>query len=157
MSIKSLELLIPPPVWLVLCAALAYGLAKLDGLLGLALLPQALLLLRWPLLLVASFIAVISLLGFIRKHTTINPHHPERSQHLVLGGLYRVSRNPMYLSLLLLLLVWCLHLQSYSALLSCGLFMFLLTHFQIKPEERALARHFGERYLQYCRRTRRWI
>ena len=157
MTVKSLELLVPPPLWLLLCAIVAYGLAKLHGLLDLALLPQASLLLRWPLLLVAGLIALLSLLGFIRKHTTINPHHPERSQHLVVGGLYRFSRNPMYLSLLMLLLVWCLHLQSYSALLSCGLFMFLLTHFQIKPEERALARHFGERYLQYCRRTRRWI
>ncbi len=157
MTVKSLELLVPPPLWLLLCAIVAYGLAKLHGLLGLALLPQASLLLRWPLLSVAGLIALLSLLGFIRKHTTINPHHPERSQHLVVGGLYRFSRNPMYLSLLMLLLVWCLHLQSYLALLSCGLFIYLLTRLQIKPEERALAQHFGERYLQYCRRTRRWL
>lgn len=155
--LKRLELLVPPPIWLLLCVAMAYGLAQLSQQWSWLILPLGLVKLQWPLVLLAVFIAVASLLGFARNHTTINPHHPERSKHLVIEGLYRYSRNPMYLSLLLLLTAWCLHLQAGLSLLSCVVFVALINRLQILPEEKLLTQQFNEQYLQYCRNVRRWL
>mgnify|MGYP000061873080 CR=1 FL=1 len=154
---KRLELLVPPPLWLLLCVAMAYGLAQISKQWSWQMLPLGLVKLQWPLVFLAAFIAVTSLIGFARKHTTINPHHPERSKHLVVEGLYRYSRNPMYLSLLLLLIAWCLHLQAGLSLLSCGVFVVLINRLQILPEEKLLTKQFNEQYLQYCRNVRRWL
>ncbi|MDO6684587.1 MULTISPECIES: methyltransferase family protein [unclassified Agarivorans] len=155
--LKRLQLLIPPPVWLLLSVGLAYLLATFSQGGFVPVMPSWLVNLQWPLVILASLIAVMSVWGFAKKHTTINPHHPERSKHLVINGLYRYSRNPMYLSLLLLLIAWCLHLQAWLSLLSCIMFIGIINQLQIKPEEKALKLHFSEQYLQYCRKVRRWL
>ena len=87
----------------------------------------------------------------------MHPRAPERSSRLVTGGVYRFSRNPMYLALALFLLAWALWLGNGAALVWPALFAAYLTRFQIVPEERALAAKFGQEYAQYCRRVRRWF
>ena len=76
---------------------------------------------------------------------------------MVTDGIYRYSRNPMYLGMALLLAAWALWLGNAAALLGIVLFVALINRYQIRPEERILAAKFGDDYRNYCRRTRRWL
>ena len=111
-------------------------------------------------ILLSQFSAVIALLAvasFMRARTTINPLDPSRASSLVTGGIFRITRNPLYLSLLLLLIAYAVRLGSWVEWLGPALFAAYVTHFQIIPEERILAVKFGAAFLAYKDRTRRWI
>jgi len=75
----------------------------------------------------------------------------------VRSGLYRVSRNPMYLGMLISLSGWVLWVNSLTAFLLLPLFVFYITRFQIVPEERILLEKFGDDFAQYMREVRRWL
>ena len=151
---NAMELKIPPPlVWLVCAAAAGLAPYYLPAVLDMA----GLRWLIWPLLLCGVLLALPALALFVRARTTMHPRAPERSSRLVTGGVYRFSRNPMYLALALFLLAWALWLGNGAALVWPALFAAYLTRFQIVPEERALAAKFGQEYAQYCRRVRRWF
>lgn len=94
---------------------------------------------------------------FSRFHTTADPRHPEKAQQLVTAGIFSYSRNPMYLSLLLVLTGWAIHLGSVTPLFFPPLFYWLITTLQIKPEEEILQDVFGPDYDRYLQVTRRWI
>lgn len=149
-----LELLVPPPVVMLTAAGL--------GWLGAWLWPGGVLFqlpLFWPLLpvVLSGVIGTLAVFHFFRADTTVHPHHPEKATCLVAYGVFRLSRNPMYLALVLLLLAWLLYLGHLLAPLWLAVFMAYITQFQIKPEERALKELFGDEYDVYCRQTRRWI
>ena len=97
------------------------------------------------------------LFHFIRARTTINPLKPASASALVSAGVYRFTRNPMYLGLLLILLGWAAFLSSVAALLIAPLFVFYINRFQIVPEERILAARFGAEFAAYKARVRRWL
>ena len=120
----------------------------------------------WPsLAAVASIVGacglvvgVLALLPFGRLRTTVDPRHPERASRLVTDGVYRVSRNPMYLAMLLGLVAWGLWLgRAPALLLGPAFFVAYLNRRQIPPEERALAAAFGDEYERYRRKVRRWL
>ncbi len=94
---------------------------------------------------------------FIRARTTVNPLKPEKSKALVASGMYKYTRNPMYLGMLLLLIGWTIWLGNPVGLPMLFIFVWYLTQFQIKPEEQALAELFGEQYNDYMQRVRRWL
>ena len=94
---------------------------------------------------------------FSSAETTINPLEPESATTLVHTGLFSKSRNPMYVGLLLDLVGWGIWLGSLANIALLVLFVVLITELQIKPEEAALRRLFGEAYVEYCRKVRRWI
>lgn len=98
-----------------------------------------------------------AVLEFLRKKTTVNPMAPETATSLVTGGIYRISRNPMYLGLLCLLLALAVWLGTLTAIVILPAFVWYMTEFQIKPEEDSLRRLFGAAYEAYVRRVRRWI
>jgi protein-S-isoprenylcysteine O-methyltransferase Ste14 len=103
-------------------------------------------------------VGVLALLPFGRLRTTVDPRHPERASRLVTDGVYRVSRNPMYLAMLLGLVAWGLWLgRAPALLLGPAFFVAYLNRRQIPPEERALAATFGEEYERYRRTVRRWL
>lgn len=102
-------------------------------------------------------IIAIAIGAFIKAKTTINPMNPDNAEKLVTKGLYRISRNPMYLGVLLLLLGWVAYLQNIAGFVPVILFVVAMTLFQIKPEEKALRKKFGHEYDAYCKRARRWI
>lgn len=105
----------------------------------------------------AILIAFISILQFSRSKTTIDPRVPSKVSKLVTYGVYKFSRNPMYLALLLILLAWGLWLgNAFNTLLAAG-FVGYMNRFQIIPEEEALTAMFGKRYQQYCKQVRRWF
>jgi protein-S-isoprenylcysteine O-methyltransferase Ste14 len=104
--------------------------------------------------------AVTSALGvfsFRRAGTTVNPMKPETSSSLVTSGIYKLTRNPMYLGFLLILLGWAVFLSSILAFLFLPAFIVYMNHFQIEPEERALATLFGQAFAAYKARARRWL
>jgi protein-S-isoprenylcysteine O-methyltransferase Ste14 len=98
-----------------------------------------------------------SLVQFFAKKTSIDPRSPEKVSTLVTGGLYQLSRNPMYLALLILLLAWGLYLGNAFNTLLAAVFVWYMNQFQIIPEEEILLRRFGTEYKQYCALVRRWF
>ncbi|MBP8187003.1 MAG: isoprenylcysteine carboxylmethyltransferase family protein, partial [Comamonas sp.] len=76
---------------------------------------------------------------------------------LVVRGVYRWTRNPMYLGFAFLLLAFAMWLGKMSAMLLVLLFMAYLQHFQIRPEEDALHVRFGTSFDTYCQQVRRWL
>lgn len=113
--------------------------------------------LAWFLGGLAVAVGSWAVLLFLRHRTPADPAHPDRARKLVVGGVYNFSRNPMYLSLLLLLLAWGLYLENVFNTLLCALFVAYMNRFQILPEERALASRFGAAFRQYCLLVRRWF
>ncbi len=87
----------------------------------------------------------------------MNPIKPGAASSLVTGGVFRFTRNPMYLSLLLYLLAWTAYLSNWLALLLVPVFVLYINQLQIKPEERALSALFGSEYASYKARVRRWL
>lgn len=151
----TLELKIPPPVIALACAAGMYFLAGNTLLHG----PGPLWTQPAAITLAAIGIGfdLAGLISFRRHRTTINPLHPEKTSSLVTGGIYRISRNPMYVGMALLLLAWAVYLESPAALLGPIAFIAYITRFQIIPEERLLAGHFGADFEAYRQRVRRWL
>jgi len=102
-------------------------------------------------------IALSGVVAFSRAGTTINPMKPGSSSSLVDAGIYSVTRNPMYLGVLLLLLAWAIYLANVLTVLLLPAFVWYMGRYQIEPEERALASLFGPKYAAYAARVRRWI
>jgi len=105
----------------------------------------------------SALVAIAAFAGFWQARTTINPLQPERASVLVTHGIYRYTRNPMYLSLLLLLVAYASHLGTWVAFVGPLAYVAYITRFQILPEERVLLSKFGAEYEAYRRRVRRWI
>jgi protein-S-isoprenylcysteine O-methyltransferase Ste14 len=152
---RALELRIPP---LILLAVFAAGMAAVAHVL-----PQADVQVparhRWAWLLAAAGggVALAGVVAFRRSKTTVNPFTPEQSSALVAAGIYRVSRNPMYLGFLLVLAGWGAYLANWASALLLPAFVAYMNRFQILPEERALAERFGSRFADYTRAVRRWL
>ena len=114
----------------------------------------------FPALAIAVIGIIIVLLGgyaFRRANTTFSPLEPEKASRLVTGGVYRISRNPMYLGFLFLLIAWGIYLGNMISLLALPGFVWCINTLHIRPEERALQEKFGEGHRDYCARVRRWI
>jgi protein-S-isoprenylcysteine O-methyltransferase Ste14 len=104
--------------------------------------------------------AAIAIAGFgalWRAGTTFNPLNPERATKLVTSGVYALSRNPIYLSLLLLLMAYAVRLWFLPAAAGPAVYVAYVTRFQIVPEERILEAKFGVAFRDYKRRVRQWI
>lgn len=82
---------------------------------------------------------------------------PKRSSSLVTSGLYRYSRNPIYVADIVFLLAWAFYLNNPISLVGIVGFVLYMNRFQIEPEERALEANFGQDYLDFKARVRRWI
>jgi protein-S-isoprenylcysteine O-methyltransferase Ste14 len=102
-------------------------------------------------------LAIAGDVAFNRAQTTINPFRPQNTSTLVTSGVYRATRNPMYLGMLAVLLGWSVFLGSALALLGPIAFVAYITRFQIIPEERVLLAKFGSVYGDYARNVRRWL
>jgi protein-S-isoprenylcysteine O-methyltransferase Ste14 len=102
-------------------------------------------------------IALAGVLEFRRAKTTVNPLTPEAAAVIVTSGIYRLSRNPMYLGLLLVLIGWAVWLSHILPLALLPFFVLYMNRFQIEPEERALTAKFGGQFGEYARSVRRWL
>ena len=150
-----MKLLIPPPVYALMIGFLMWFLNRnfpmthfIDApwnKIGIA------------IILIAASSDVWSIFLFFKKHTTANPMKPANTTGLVTKGLYKITRNPMYVGLLTILTGYAIWLGSLSPFFVLPLFYFLITEMQIKPEEEALEKKFGQEYLNYKNSVRRWL
>jgi len=121
--------------------------------------------LTWPanyliaqlLLALSVFVGLAAILNFRKHKTTVNPTKPEASSSVVTSGIYRFSRNPMYLAMLLALISLAYFLQHLASLPVILIFIAYMTRFQIIPEEKMLTRLFGQQYIDYQMKVRRWL
>lgn len=146
---------IPPPLVGVATAA---AMAALDAAApGAALSFPGQKALAGAVALAGLAVDLVSVGAFWRAKTTVTPLKPEKAKTLVVTGLYRYSRNPMYLGVLMILAGWALWLGNPLNVVLLAGFVAFITVFQIKPEEDALREKFGADYEAYCKRVRRWI
>jgi protein-S-isoprenylcysteine O-methyltransferase Ste14 len=152
--LRALELRIPPPLVGAFFAALMWRASAWPPTVPI---PDAV---RLPLVgVLVAAAATFDLLGFVefrRSRTTINPLRPGRTTALVTRGVYRVSRNPMYVGILLLLTAWAVYLEGLWAFAGPALAAAYLTRFQIVPEERVMRQLFPG-FAAYAARVRRWL
>ena len=99
-----------------------------------------------------GFIALWGVVAFRRAGTTVNPMKPGSSSALVEAGIYSVTRNPMYLGVLLVLLAWAIYLAHALTVLFLPGFVWYMNRYQIEPEERALTSLFGPEFTAYAAR-----
>jgi protein-S-isoprenylcysteine O-methyltransferase Ste14 len=152
---KALEHKVPPPIVVVLLGA-AMGAAAY-------VLPMTSLVGNWRfaiagvLGLIGAFFAVPAFIAFAHAKTTIDPINIEAASTLVTSGIYRYTRNPMYVGLTSLLLAWAFCLSVPWVFLGPVAFLIFITRFQIMPEERLMRTKFGRDYDDYRKRVRRWL
>jgi protein-S-isoprenylcysteine O-methyltransferase Ste14 len=109
------------------------------------------------LALAGAAVALAGVSEFGRARTTVNPLRPERASALVVSGIFRRTRNPMYLGLAIVLLGWAWYLAHPVAALGVPAFVAWMNRSQIPREERALEQLFGAEFVRYKSRVRRWL
>ena len=102
-------------------------------------------------------IVLAGVLAFRRAKTTVNPLTPEATTTIITTGIYRFTRNPMYLGFLFALVGWAIYLSNLLAFALLPLFVWYMNRFQILPEERALAAKFSHAFSAYKGSVRRWL
>jgi protein-S-isoprenylcysteine O-methyltransferase Ste14 len=152
---KWLECRIPPPALALMLAGLMWLASRWPPAWSME--PVA----RWAIVggLAATGVTfdLAGLAAFYRAKTTVNPLRPQAASAFVASGVYRLTRNPMYLGLALLLAAWAAYLSSLWPLAGPFVFVLWINRFQIAPEERVMREKFGDPYRAYRVRVRRWI
>ncbi|MGL4225884.1 methyltransferase family protein [Vibrio misgurnus] len=152
---RNLELKVPPVAVFLVALSLIHLSARWFSSLTLALpFPNVIMALC---LCMAGFLGLAGIMEFRRYKTTVNPLAPDLTVTVVDSGVFALSRNPMYLALLLLLFGLAYWQQNALSLVISAGFVMYMNHYQIEPEERILHAKFGEVYLNYTQRVRRWL
>jgi protein-S-isoprenylcysteine O-methyltransferase Ste14 len=153
--LNALELKVPPlALVLVLAGAMWFAAWQL---------PSLAFALPWRqgLAVTISAVGILFMLAglyeFQKANTTFNPMTPHAASSVVTSGVYRTSRNPMYVGFLLLLIGWAIWLSHPLPFLFLPVFVLYMNRFQILPEERALSAKFGREYATYKQNIRRWL
>lgn len=154
-GMQTLELKVPPPVVALLVVVVMWGVS-LNALSWEAPAPVRIAV-ALAIAAVGAAFSVAGVIAFRRARTTVNPMKPEAASSLVSSGVYNVTRNPMYVGLLLVLVAWAAFLSSALSLFGPLAFAAYIGRFQIRPEERALSALFGAEYSAYKARVRRWL
>ncbi len=151
---NALELKVPPVALVFLFGALMW-LASAYSAFTLAL--------PWHSMFALMFcslgfgIVLAGVFAFRQAKTTVNPLKPETTTAMVTSGIYRFTRNPMYLGFLLVLAGWAIYLSNLLAVALLPLFVLYMNRFQIVPEERALCAKFPQVFTAYKCSVRRWL
>lgn len=152
---STLELKVPPPVVGLAIAGAMWGLARMTPSLHIAVPGSTVL--AAILILAGVSLAMSGKIAFGRARTTINPFKPEQTSALVVSGIYRFTRNPMYLGMLLDLTGIAVYFSNPVTLALLPVYVLYLNRFQIGPEEKILSGMFGQVFTEYAARVRRWI
>ncbi len=156
--LQQLELKCPPPIVMAVSGLIA-TIASQRGFNFIQQQAADVENLIWPLIFILAGICV-ALLGvkeFNQHQTTINPIEPAKATSLVTSGVYQLTRNPMYLGMLLVLLGWADLLDNFLAYSGALSFFLYISAFQIKPEEEVMKGKFSQEFSQYCSQVRRWL
>lgn len=147
--------LIPPPLWALLLMAGTYGLSLLPGLGTLPTLDGAR---PFGLIVIIAALALIfaAMVQFRRANTQLLPTS-ETNNALVTSGLFALTRNPMYLGMVVFCIGGALWMER-ALMLASPLLMFAVANWVFIPfEEAKMRRQFGEAFNAYTKRVRRWI
>ena len=106
---------------------------------------------------VGIFVFAAAVSSFKKQKTTVNPISIENASSLVISGIFKYSRNPMYLGMSFVLFGLAFKFNVIGGLLFTGIFMLFITIFQIKPEEVAMEKLFGQEWKDYTKNVRRWL
>ena len=109
------------------------------------------------LLILGLTIFVYAVKSFRMQKTTVNPLEPRQASSLVTTGIFKFSRNPMYLGMLIILLSITFKFNLIGGMIASIFFYIFITKFQIIPEEVAMNDLFGNEFIEYSKKTRRWI
>jgi protein-S-isoprenylcysteine O-methyltransferase Ste14 len=150
----GLELKVPPPFVLLIVGLLMW---LVNYLMGGAFAPRFAFFTGIEAMAIGFAIAVRGLITLRRNHTTPSPIMIDRAKKLVTTGLYRFSRNPIYLGMVIFLVGVAVMFGNLWLLAGPLAFGFYINRFQIMPEERAMTAKFGSDYTDYKSRVRRWI
>jgi protein-S-isoprenylcysteine O-methyltransferase Ste14 len=146
---------IPPPIVAITFAILMW---QLDSLLPMGHLSLPGFAIFSSLLGVLGIVVMgLAISRFRKVSTTVDPRDPSLASSLVSGGIFGRSRNPMYVGMLFLLTAWAIWLGNGANVVLIYLFFSFMTRFQIKPEEQALTKLFGQEYEDYCKKVNRWF
>ncbi|WP_318459735.1 methyltransferase family protein [Photobacterium leiognathi] len=149
-----MSLCVPPPILLLLSILGMYLLSRFYPVMTFDFDGKSLL------ISMLCFIGVIpgftAIIAFAKANTTIDPRYPQKTSRLVTTGIYRFTRNPMYLGLVFFLFAAAFYFSALSCFVVVPVFIWVMNNFQIEPEEAVLLAMFGEDYQHYCQTVRRW-
>ena len=109
------------------------------------------------MIIIGIVIILLAIIQFKKYKTSITPLNPSNATKLIVYGIYKFSRNPMYLGLLLILSGISIIQNPIGGLLFVPAFILYINHFQIIPEESAMLDLFKDDFLKYKENVRRWI
>jgi len=150
-----MKLKIPPALQVVIFATFMWIIKKITVATHFEFVQQ--IAVSWLVFGIGICIEIIAIYTFRKARTTADPLHPTNASKLVIVSIYKVSRNPMYLGMFFILLSFSIRLGSVFTFPVLILYVWYITTFQIKPEEKVLSKLFGNDYLMYCNKVRRWI
>lgn len=133
-------------MWLLSTVTWSVAMPEIIRIIG-ALIPLA----------VGTVFCVGGVMAFRVAKTTVDPRTPEKASALVISGVYRYSRNPMYVAFALFLLAWAIYLASPWSLAGVAGFVLFMDRLQIPAEEQALESLFGDDFRRYQAQVRRWL
>ena len=148
----NLKTKIPPPLITLICILIIYFFEKefiffedwniyISGFF-----------LLWGLIIIA-----FAVFKFAKTKTTVDPTKPSKTSSLVISGIYRITRNPMYLGMLFLIISFTFYKLSLVGSIVIPSFIFYINKYQIEPEEYEMRKKFGENFEDYCKKVDRWI
>ena len=148
----NLKTKIPPPLITLICILIIYFFEKefiffedwniyISGFF-----------LLWGLIVIA-----FAVFKFAKTKTTVDPTKPSKTSSLVISGIYRITRNPMYLGMLFLIISFTFYKLSLAGAIIIPSFIFYINKYQIDPEEYEMRKKFGENFEDYCKKVDRWI
>ena len=155
MTSDRARIIAPPPLLAVICIGLGYLVNHFK--------PLPLFPIRTVLHIIIGVIMVIVSIAiiasarriFVAHGTHLNPYTPTKA--LVSDGIYRISRNPIYIAFIIFVLAFTFFANSLWFVVF-DVLLFVLLHFGVvKREEAYLEQKFGDSYREYCARVRRWI
>ena len=149
---KYLNTKIPPPIVMFLCIGIIYLFEsqieysqpnlKAAGII---------------FLILGLIIIFLAVLKFMKTKTTVDPTRPHKTSNLVISGIYKITRNPMYLGMLFLIMAYAIYNNNIFGCIVIPVFIFYINKFQIEPEEIEMRKKFGESFENYCKKVNRWI
>ena len=149
---KYLNTKIPPPIITLLSIVIIYLFESKIEYSQLHLKAVGMIFLILGLTLI--FLAVLK---FIKTKTTVDPTRPHKTSNLVITGIYKLTRNPMYLGMLFLIMAYAIYNNNIFGCIVVPIFIFYMNKFQIEPEEIEMRKKFGESFENYCKKVNRWL
>ena len=149
---KYLNTKIPPPIVTLLCIVIIYLFESQIEYSEPDLKAVGIIFLILGLIIIFS-----AVLKFIKTKTTVDPTRPHKTSNLVISGIYKITRNPMYLGMLFLIMAYAIYNNNVMGCIIIPIFIFYINKFQIEPEEIEMRKKFGESFENYCKKVNRWL